>query len=123
MRLRRRDIDACLKQGTGWINWPVANQTKNTKNMVCQLKSVEEVGKLWGAHFATHKDEYAAVAFVRPDVMYGSPFPTQIIPKLEVSILISTLVNVLLTLDLGFRFVRGFGHGGTLRMGSTSTCD
>lgn len=80
----RRDIDACLEVGTGWINWPLLNQTENTRNMVCQLKSVEEVGHLWASHFETHRDEYVAVAFVRPDVWYQGAFPTQIIPKLEV---------------------------------------
>lgn len=52
--------------------------------MVCQLKSIEEVGNLWATHYKKHKDEYAAVAFVRPDVQYDSALPTQVIPQLGV---------------------------------------
>lgn len=85
----RRDIAACLAKGTGWVNWPLSNQTENTQNMVCQLKSVEEVGNLWAAHYATHASEYAAVAFVRPDVQFDVPFPTQVIPRLQVRTLSS----------------------------------
>ena len=72
--------------------------------MVCQLKSVEEVGNLWSTHYESHASEYAAVAFVRPDVQYDVPFPTQVIPRLQVRnpyvISPSPLVHVLAGLML-----------------------
>lgn len=59
-------------------------QHSNLKNLLCQLNSFREVGQLWQDHFEEHREEYAAVAFVRPDVMYQSPFPVHLIPELKV---------------------------------------
>lgn len=75
----REGIQACLKHGTGW---PAKSEKEHTRNHVCQLKSVEEVGQLWEHHY--HKEEFAAVAYLRPDVLYNEAFPVELIPHLKV---------------------------------------
>lgn len=67
-------------------------QSTNTRNWVCQLRSVDEVTRLWEEHYITHKDEYAAVAFMRPDVHYHDSFPVDVIPGLKVCCLSSSLL-------------------------------
>lgn len=39
---------------------------------------------LWNGHFSTHSEEYAAVAFIRPDVFFNDRFPTDLISELKV---------------------------------------
>lgn len=45
---------------------------------------MQEASQLWEEHYAAHAGEYAAVAFLRPDVHYHDPFPTHLIPTLKV---------------------------------------
>jgi hypothetical protein len=59
-------------------------QRTNTRNWICQLNSVSEVSKLWERHYSRHRDDYAAVAFMRPDVYYFDPFPVEVISYLMV---------------------------------------
>lgn len=82
--LRRSDLNACANHGTGWVYVNERVQAQNVDNMSCQLKSVEEVGKLWEAHYLQHPEEYAAVVFMRPDVQYQCDFPVHLIPDLKV---------------------------------------
>ena len=63
---------------------PEAQQQKTIDNLACQLKSVEEVSNLWEAHYLKHPEQYAAVAYMRPDVEYVSDFPLHVIPDLKV---------------------------------------
>lgn len=63
---------------------PEEKQAETVRNLACQLKSVQEVGKAWEAHYVTHPEEYAAVAYIRPDVHYQSDFPVHLIPELRV---------------------------------------
>jgi hypothetical protein len=81
----RASITSCLQHGTGWENdGPKAMQATNTRNWICQLRSVAEVSHLWEKHSKRHPDEYAAVAFMRPDVHYQDAFPVHVIPSLKV---------------------------------------
>jgi hypothetical protein len=73
----------CLEHGTGWVAAPQSAQKKNLRNLLCQLNSLKEVGDLWQAHWMSHPDEYAAVAYVRPDVLYRDPFPVKVIETLQ----------------------------------------
>lgn len=59
-------------------------QAKSIDNLACQLKSVEEVGNLWEMDYVNHKDEYAAVAYIRPDVQYQCDFPVHLVPRVKV---------------------------------------
>ena len=69
-------------------------QVTNTRNWVCQLQSVQEVSQLWQHHHQSHPgDPYAAVAFMRPDVFYHDPFPTQVIPNLKVTFAPDSIVS------------------------------
>jgi hypothetical protein len=56
-------------------------------NLACQLKSVQLVSRIWEAHYVSHPEEYAAVAYMRPDVQYQSDFPVNLIPELKVCVL------------------------------------
>jgi hypothetical protein len=78
------EMEQCRKQGTGWVAASPAMQQKNLRNLICQLNSLKEVGQLWQAHFESHADEYAAIAFMRPDVVYRDPFPVNLISRLKV---------------------------------------
>lgn len=80
----RSQLDACANHGTGWVYDNEPKQRVNVDNMSCQLKSVEEVGKLWEAHYLKHPEEYAGVVFMRPDVQYQCDFPVHVIPDLKV---------------------------------------
>lgn len=78
------DIEKCWLHGTGWTAALPEAQRKNLRNLVCQLNSLKQVGKLWQAEFDAHREEYAAVAFMRPDVLYRDPFPVHLIRSLKV---------------------------------------
>ena len=78
------EMHGCLATGTGWSAAAPQTQEKNVKNLLCQLNSLKEVGELWQAQFNAHSDEYAAVAFMRPDVLYRDPFPVHLIDRLKV---------------------------------------
>ena len=80
----REGLDSCAQHGTGWIYMPEKEQQKSIENMACQLKSVQEVSTLWEAHYLTHSEDYAAVAYMRPDVQYLSDFPVHVIPDIKV---------------------------------------
>lgn len=60
------------------------SQVQAINNLLCQLNSIEEVTKLWESHYVTHPEEYAAVAYIRPDVQYQGSFPVHVIPELKV---------------------------------------
>lgn len=81
-------MDACWMRGTGWVAAAPATQQKNLRNLLCQLNSLKEVGNLWQQQFEANPNEYKAVAFMRPDVLYRDPFPTHLLPKLKVRTLL-----------------------------------
>lgn len=80
----REQLNACAEHGTRWVYISKDKQDQTVDNLACQLKSIEEVSNLWEAHYVAHPDEYAAVAYMRPDVQYQSDFPVHIIPELQV---------------------------------------
>ena len=78
-------------RGTGWVAAAPETQQKNLRNLLCQLNSLKEVGKLWRQQFEANPNEYKAVVFMRPDVLYRDPFPTHLLPKLKVRTLYVTV--------------------------------
>ena len=90
------DMHSCLKTGTGWTAAAPKTQEKNVKNLLCQLNSLKEVGQLWQTQFDTGSEEYAAVAFMRPDVLYRDPFPVHVIERLKVRYLFLLLLLLLM---------------------------
>lgn len=76
----REQLNECAKHGTS----SEAKQVGAINSLASQLKSVEEVSKLWEAHYVTNPQEYAAVAYIRPDVQYQALFPVHMIPELQV---------------------------------------
>lgn len=73
----------CLQRGTGWPREPLEMQVSNVRNLLAQLNSVYEAGKLWEKHYIERK--YSAVMFARPDVQFSCPFPAHLLQVLQVS--------------------------------------
>lgn len=78
----REKISRCVHHGTGWRHDEEWIQRSNVRNMLAQLNSVYEVGKLWEKHHPTR--QYTAVLFARPDVRFACPFPTSILDNIQV---------------------------------------
>lgn len=57
-------------------------QVSNVRNLLAQLNSVFEVGKLWETHYSTRR--YSAVLFARPDTQFSCPFPAHLLEELQV---------------------------------------
>jgi hypothetical protein len=79
----REELDECNRHGTGWIYMQEDKQSTTIDNLACQLNSVVEVSNIWEAHYAQHPEEYAAVAFMRPDVQYQCDFPVHLVPTIQ----------------------------------------
>ena len=89
----REELDACINWN--WTDnkalkkephdfWKGGWKLPNSENWLCQLQSFDEVGRLWEQHHNDNPDEYAAVAFLRPDVLYLDPFPVSLLPEVKV---------------------------------------
>ena len=88
----REELDACINWN--WTdNKALTKKPKdiwkgrrgpNSKNWLCQLESFNQVGRLWESHYTKAMDDYAVVAFLRPDVLYLDPFPVSLIPQVKV---------------------------------------
>lgn len=57
-------------------------QVSNVRNLLAQLNSVLQVGKLWERKHSERK--YSAVLFARPDVNFTCPFPADMLENLQV---------------------------------------
>lgn len=77
----RHEMDSCQEAGLGWPADPPKQRMNNMVNLMCQLNSVREVGKLW--HSPDALRQYRAVIYARPDVLYNCPFPTRLIDRIE----------------------------------------
>ena len=52
--------------------------------MLGDLKSLEEVGSLWAAHYLQEPEAYHAVVFLRADVFYAQEFPVNVLNEIQV---------------------------------------
>lgn len=78
----RNRISSCVRHGTGWALEDEFIQRSNVQNMLAQLNSVYEVGRLWERHHAER--QYSAVIYARPDVNFTCPFPAVMIDNIKV---------------------------------------
>ena len=89
----REELDACINWNwtdnkaltkEPWDGWKGGAKRPNSENWLCQLESINQVGRLWEKHYNKGMDDYAIVAFLRPDVLYYDPFPVSLIPQVKV---------------------------------------
>lgn len=86
-------MQKCLEKGTGWPREPREMQASNVRNLLSQLNSIYEVGKLWEAHYAERR--YEAIIFARPDVKFTCPFPATLLDRMQVcSAILESLYSV-----------------------------
>eukprot|EP00892_Ulva_mutabilis_P012524 jgi/Ulvmu1/9644/UM054_0076.1 len=81
MQSIEKQMGKCFERGTGWPHEPEAMQHSNVRNLLAQLNSVYEAGRLWEAHYADRL--YKAVIFARPDVKFTCPFPATLLDNLQ----------------------------------------
>lgn len=77
-------MEKCLEFGTAKAWGSAQHGAHNTRNHMCQLNSLKEVTALWQAHYDSNPEDYAAVLFARPDVLYKDPFPSDLISDAKV---------------------------------------
>lgn len=88
----KTELDACINwnwtdnkdlKEEPWDGWKGGVKRPNSENWLCQLESINRVARLWEKNIKTNPLEYAAVAFMRPDVLYYDPFPVSLIAHLK----------------------------------------